>query len=124
MTVCTSSGATPVASGSRRRWPCSNVRLRPEVQVHRMSKRWRYILIGLVVAFIAIEIGLSFLRPPQAYVEVANKAAAPMENVSAGCDGQVVRLSDVPPGGTIGFSIGARKPTVLILDYKQKGSIL
>src|SRR6266702_1570784 len=89
-----------------------------------MSKRWRYILIGVGVAFVAIEVVLNLVRSPQAYIEVTNKGTAPMEKVIARCDGRVLKLSDVAPGGTIGFYMGATKSTVLSLDFTQKGSLL
>ena len=43
----------------------------------KMSRKWRNVLIGIVVALLVVEIGLRFLLRSKATVEVVNNGTRP-----------------------------------------------
>jgi hypothetical protein len=74
---------------------------------------------GIVLALIAVEVGVRILGGSRATVEVVNKGSAPIEDLRVVCDGSEVAPGRIEVGQTARLLVTARGPSPLRMTFQQ-----
>lgn len=89
-----------------------------------MTRSRRAWIGGIVLAVVAIELGVRVFGGSRATLEVVNKGSAAIEDLRVVCDGRAVALGRIDVGESARLDVAARGPSPLRMTFKQPNSLI
>lgn len=88
------------------------------------NRRYRWSLLGIVVALVGVELALNWWIEPSGSVEVINEGADPIESLVAVHGEGRETWSRLEPGASARFYFKGSESRPLTLTFRQKGNVL
>jgi hypothetical protein len=89
-----------------------------------MKVKKRYILVGLLIGLVFVEVALRLTAGSKVLVELVNNGTAPVENLRVICNGVEAHLVRIDPGKRAGVYVSARWRTPLTMRFHQADSVV
>src|SRR4029079_18395517 len=91
---------------------------------HPMTRSRRAWIWGIVLALVAVEVGVRIFSGSRATIEVVNQGSAAIEDLRVVCDGREVAPGRIDVGESARLLVTARGPSPLHMTFKQPNSLI